>query len=110
MIVYSVTISIDLNREAEWVAWMRETHLPEVLATGCFDNYRFVRLLQQDEEVGGATYNVQYLAPTQAHYEAYAEKFAPELQAKTQARFAGSFHAFRTLLELIEQKSFHGGN
>ncbi len=106
MIVYSVTVSIDLAREADWVAWMRQTHLPEVMATGCFAHYRFCRLLNEEPGSGGATYNVHYLAPSLAHYDAYRLEHAPALQAKTAGLFAGQFHAFRTLLEVVEQNSY----
>ena len=106
MIVYSVTVSIDTTREQEWVAWMRATHLPAVMATGCFSHYRFVKLMGEEPSSNGITYNVQYLAASMAHYQTYQKEFAKGLQAETQALFAGSFAAFRTLLEVIEQNSF----
>jgi hypothetical protein len=105
MILYSVTTSIDSVREAEWAAWMRATHLPAVMATGCFAHYRFCRLLHQDDEAGGTTYNVQYLLADVAAYEHYKADFAPALQAETRAKFGDSALAFRTLLEVIEQSA-----
>jgi len=106
MIIYSVSVTIDLVRESEWVDWMRQTHLPEVMATGCFVNYRFTRILTEVDDATGATYNVQYLLPSHAHFDLYQKEFAPALQSKTRDRFAGSFEVFRTLLELVEQGSY----
>jgi len=106
MIIYSVTVSIDQAREVEWVAWMRSTHLPDVMATGCFTNFRFTRVLSDEDPVHGITYNVQYLLPSHAHYDLYQREFAPALQAETRKLFAGSFEAFRTLLELVDHGSY----
>jgi len=32
---YTVTAEVEVGAAAEWLAWMRKTHIPEVLATGC---------------------------------------------------------------------------
>jgi len=106
MIVYSVTVLIDKAREGEWVAWMRNSHLPAVMGTGCFTQYRFTRVLGEEDNAPGATYNVQYLLPSHAHYDLYQREFAAGLQADTRTYFAGSYEVFRTLLELIEQDSY----
>ena len=106
MIIYSVSVTIDAPREAEWAAWMRATHLPAVMATGCFVNYRFTKMLTEVEDATGTTYNVQYLLPSHAHYDLYQQEFAPGLQAETRKHFGNSIAVFRTLLELVEQGSF----
>ncbi len=36
MILYNVTISIDPEVHQEWLAWMKEVHIPDVLKTGMF--------------------------------------------------------------------------
>ncbi|MEO8589060.1 MAG: DUF4286 family protein, partial [Flavobacteriales bacterium] len=45
MILYNVTINIDLDVEREWLVWMKETHIPEVMATGLFLESRMFRVL-----------------------------------------------------------------
>ncbi len=45
MFLYNVTITIDLDVHEDWVRWMRETHIPEVMATGMFVSNRMSRLL-----------------------------------------------------------------
>ncbi len=37
MILYNVTVALDPAIETEWLAWMQQEHIPEVMATGCFD-------------------------------------------------------------------------
>ena len=52
MILYNVTVSIDPAVSSDWLEWMRSTHIPDVMATGCFVESRISRV--QGEEEGGA--------------------------------------------------------
>ncbi|MDX9749598.1 MAG: DUF4286 family protein [Flavobacteriales bacterium] len=99
MILYNVTISIDLDAHDDWLAWMKEVHIPDMLATGLFTAAHLHRVLADDD--GGLTYAVQYHAPDMAHYERYRDTHATRLQGEAEARFGGRFMAFRTLLERI---------
>jgi hypothetical protein len=101
MILYNVTVSIDQSVHQEWLQWMRETHIPEVLATGCFLESRLSRI--QGEEEGGVTFSVMYLAPSQEKYDEYQQVFAPKLQADHTKRYIGKFAAFRTVLNVVEE-------
>jgi hypothetical protein len=101
MIIYSVTVKIDLDVHDAWISWMKEEHIIEVLATGKFKEYRFHRILAEDE-TDGITYNVQYYASTMQDYFEYRDEFAPALQNKSLSRFKDKFVAFRTLLKEVE--------
>lgn len=99
-IIYNVTISLDKEIEKDWVKWMQETHLKEVMETGMFLENRFTKILT--DEADGISYSVQYLAPDMQTYERYKNEFAPALQKKGLEQFPGKFVAFRTLLALID--------
>lgn len=101
MILYNVTVSVDESVHEEWVKWMREVHIPDVLATGCFTESRLSRILA--EEDGGVTFSVMYLSPSQEKYDEYQQTHAPKLQAEHSSRFNGKFAAFRTLLNVVEE-------
>jgi hypothetical protein len=60
MFLYNVTITIDLNVHEDWVRWMRETHIPEVMATGMFVSSRMSRLIGH-EHADSEIYSIQYL-------------------------------------------------
>ncbi|MBT6516091.1 MAG: DUF4286 family protein, partial [Crocinitomicaceae bacterium] len=36
MIVYSVTVKVNQEIEENWLRWMKEVHIPDVMATGFF--------------------------------------------------------------------------
>jgi len=101
MIVYNVTVSIDHDAHDAWLAWMREEHIPRVMATGLFLDGRMFKVLADDE--GGVTYAVQYTAADMAAYERYRDEHAPRLQGEAHAAFGGRLHAFRTLLESVDR-------
>ena len=102
MIIYSVTTNIDESCLPEWENWMRQTHIPKVMKSGCFVSYRFTRLLDEVPESDGVTYNVQYQAEDMDAYVNYRENYGPALKEETQMRYAGKFASFRTLLEQID--------
>ncbi|MEJ6738829.1 MAG: DUF4286 family protein [Cryomorphaceae bacterium] len=104
MYIYNVTINIDNSCHDDWKGWMVRIHIPEVLATGLFQECRFTRVMVEEEE--GTTYSVQYLFKDMTNYQRYQQMYAPALQAKTQERYDGKFVAFRTLLELIDEQTF----
>lgn len=99
MIVYNVTINVDADVAEEWLHWMKEVHIPDVMATGLFLDNRIMRILADEE--GGLSYAIQYTCADMATYERYKAEHAPRLQAETQKRYSGHFAAFRTLLEVV---------
>ena len=36
MIIYNVTVSVEESVQTEWLNWMRNKHIPEVMACGIF--------------------------------------------------------------------------
>ena len=99
MIIYNVTISIEKAVEAEWLEWMKHTHIPDVMNTDLFINCTISRVLA--EEMGGHTYAIAYSCKSMDDYNLYKEKFAAKLQEEHSKKFAGKFAAFRTLLEVV---------
>ena len=99
MIIYNVTINIESDVHDEWLNWMRETHVPAVMATGLFTESKICRLLHEEEQ--GTTYSFQYTSKSMADYEKYKAEHAPRLQADVKKKYEGKFVAFRSLLEVL---------
>jgi hypothetical protein len=100
MILYNVTTSLEPRIADEWVAYMREHHMAEVVGTGCFIKSTLLRLL--NEEDNGITYAAQYFAVSLEQLEAYQEHFAPALIEEINKKFQGQYVSFRTVLEVVE--------
>lgn len=99
MILYNVTVIIDSDVHDEWLRWMKEEHIPEVMSTGLFIENKIARILAEEE--GGKSYSIQYLLQSMNDYETYEKQHAPRLQAEHSQRYEGKFGAFRTLLHVI---------
>src|SRR5690349_8057948 len=50
MLLYNVTVGIDKVLEAEWLIWMRDQHIPAVMATGYFKEYKMYKVLHDQGE------------------------------------------------------------
>ena len=100
MIVYNVTVKVDRRIAAQWLKWLRQTEAPAVLATGCFDRYHLLRLLDVDDEEG-PTYAVQYHAPTYADYQEYLDRFAAGFQRRSSERWGSRCVSFGTAMEQL---------
>ncbi len=101
MYIYNVTIKITHEIETDWLKWMQETHMQEVLDTGMFDSFHFFYLHEGDDEEG-KTYIAQYYTTNEERYKRYIEEFAPTLREKGYALFGNKFIAFRSILKKIQ--------
>lgn len=99
MIVYSVTVNIDNSIHEDWLAWMKNKHIPDVMATGYFSEYRMLKVISRQEDEEGVSYNIQYTCASKADLHQYQVKEAPALQKEHSDRYESKFAAFRTLLE-----------
>ena len=102
MYIYNVTINIQEGIHEKWLEWMKNEHIPEMLATGKFTKALMSRVMVE-EEMGGFTYSVQYTIKNKEMLQKYYEEDAARLRAKTKP-FEGLFVAFRTELEIVSEQ------
>jgi hypothetical protein len=100
MYIYNVTVNVSDDIHTEWLKWMKETHIPDVMKTGCFIDSQLVKVLYVEDE--GHTYSVQYKFLEMSDIEKYQKEFAAGLQAETKLKFENKYTAFRTLLQIID--------
>lgn len=101
-VIYNVTVSVDEDICEEWLTYMKELHIPDVMKTGQFIESKISKVIGHEE--GGKTYAVQYLCANMETYDKYKNDFAPNLQADHTKKFGTKTAAFRTLLHV--HKSF----
>ena len=103
MYIYNVTTNIDETVQAEWLKWMKEKHIPDMLATGKFTNAKMSQVMIV-EEMGGATYSVQYTTDSLETLQEYFKEDAPKLRDESLKLFKDKFVAFRTELKVISEQ------
>lgn len=100
MYIYNVTTQVIWAIHDEWVRWMKEFQIPEVVATGCFTHHRMVRVLEIDE-TEGPTYAVQFFTENLKSYKHYMQDFAPKLRQNAIKQWAGGAITYHSIMEVV---------
>ena len=98
--IYAVTVQIQLSHHDEWLAYMKDGHIKDVLETGCFSKASMTKVLKEDEREG-FTYTIHYHFDEFSAFTNYEEIHAPKLQEEHQKLFDGKFLAFRSIHRVI---------
>lgn len=101
MLLYNVTTKVSQIIADEWLQWIKEEHIPEMVATRCFTHASVLRLMEIDDEEG-PTFAVQYFAESQADYDRYLQVFANALRHKSFEKWGNQFISFRSLMHIVQ--------
>jgi hypothetical protein len=80
MISYEVTLQVEVRLAAALEEYMRQRHIPEIFATGCFRRIRF-------SLAAANRFRTSYQADGQADLDRYLRDHAPRFRAEFQAQF-----------------------
>jgi hypothetical protein len=80
MLRYEVTLQVDPDRVGAVAGYMRDVHIPEIFATGCFRTIRF-------ERGSSGQLRTSYVAARVADLEEYLRDHAPALRRAFQSTF-----------------------
>ncbi|WP_149242085.1 DUF4286 family protein [Dyadobacter sp. 32] len=100
MIIFNITVNVSYKAEKEWLNYMKQVHIPEIIATGLPTEHKLLRLLTEIENEG-STYTSQFSFRTMEDFLAYQTGYQADLQEKHHTRFNGEYVSFRTLLEEV---------
>ena len=100
MIVYNVTTNVTWAIHDEWLQWMQQEHIPGILETGCFFEYRILRLLEVDDEEG-PTYAIQFYALARENYQHFIVQHEESFRQQSQQKWRNQIIAFRSLMEVL---------
>jgi hypothetical protein len=84
-IIYNVTTHVNHNIAESWLQWLKEEHIPDMMATGCFTHATIMRLIEVDE-TQGPTYAMQYHAT---------------MRKKVTGKWDDQFIAFHSVLQVV---------
>ena len=99
-VIYNVTTAVMPAIEKQWITWMQDIHIPEVLGTGCFFRHQFVKLVDTGEQEH-ATYAVQYYAADKRLYDEYSLRYATALRKKVTEKWGEMALSFSTLMQIL---------
>ncbi len=101
MLVYNETFIVDDTIIDEWLLWIKTNHIPSILATGAFDSYKVLTVLDSPNE--GITYCFQYHTDTVERYSDFYYKHMDQLHQTHNAQFEERFALFHTLMETVDE-------
>lgn len=114
MVIFKVEVTIKKTREEEWIKWMTEKHIPDVLNTGHFFDYSFRKLLKNGKviEQDKSIFEIEYLCRNDEALDAYENNDAPRLRSEHARLYENDVNVYRTrstYLDLSIPKSLELG-
>lgn len=100
MIIYNVTLKVHESIKTEWLQWLKDEHIPDIIQTGCFTHAVILKLMEVDESEG-PTYAVQYHAVSKSLYNNYIDKYSGEMRQKSFNKWGNKFIAFRSVMQVV---------
>ena len=97
MMIYQVKIRIDKEIEQEWLQWMQEVHVPDMISTGLIKSCQILKPLENIS----STYFFNYYFDSETDFEEYEKIHAPALRAHPKEMFPNKFEASRQLFSIV---------
>jgi hypothetical protein len=101
MVIYNVTVKVELPIADPWLQWLLNEHIPSIMKTNCFIDYKVVRLLEVDDSEG-PTYAIQYYAQSKADYNRYMEIYGSKMDRISFEKWGEQFIAFGSIMEVVK--------
>ena len=100
-IIYNVTTKVDQGIAPEWLQWLKEEHINDMISTGCFTHAIILQMTEVDE-TEGPTYAVQYHAESKAMYNRYINEFSNDMRQRSTNKWGDKAISFRSVLKVVE--------
>src|SRR5688572_26812041 len=95
MLSYEITLQPQRTLASAVETFMRESHIPAILSTGCFADIRFSR-------ASAGRFRTGYRADSQADLDRYLQEHAPRLRAEFVERFPENVSVTRETWVLLQ--------
>jgi len=99
MIIYSITFAIEDGIEQEWISYMKEEYIANIMEIGLFNDFRFAKTHPVSDV--DTAYNIQFRCESLTHLELFEKQHASEIDEKMVEKYKGKFGSFRMVLEEV---------
>ena len=97
MIIYNITVSVDESILNEWLNWMQNRHIPDVMKTNIFTSAQLKRIISRED---GVSYAIAYKCDSLKDLQIYETKFSKVLQKEYSDKFGETAPVFRTIMTI----------
>ncbi|WP_462264211.1 DUF4286 family protein [Mucilaginibacter sp.] len=101
MIIYNETFVVNPEVHEEWLSWIKQNHIPSALATGLFNAYKILTVINSPNE--GITYCVQFTTDAIEKYTQFNEQHLDRLHIIHNQQFENQFVLFNSLMQQLEE-------
>jgi hypothetical protein len=98
-VLYRVTVHVDEEVRDDWVTWMSDVHIPDVLREPGFEDAVVLR-----DTSDASRFVIEYRVRDREALERYFAGSADRLRAEHTARYAGRARASREVFELVAER------
>lgn len=99
---FSVSILVNHSVEQDWIKWMKDIHIKEIIETKCFKKAQFCKVHHETKQEGATNYNVVFFADSQQDIIHFYDKYDKDFQKKVFDLYQQNVIFFRTELEFVE--------
>ena len=99
MLLYNITTIIEEKSASEWLSWVNDVYIPNVMSTEKYISHRILKVVDSPNE--GVTYCLQFIAERDKDHQDYQEEFAPMHDKLAEETFKGRCVTYRTLMEFL---------
>jgi hypothetical protein len=99
--MYNVTVSVEESIKCDWLNWMIDEHIPEVMACGIFTKAQINRVISNVDSDN--TFAIGYTCSSMKALHQYQIDFANMMQQKHTDRYGKKALSFSTIMEVIEE-------
>jgi Domain of unknown function (DUF4286) len=99
MIVYNETLIVEADIYHEWLEYMKQIHIPAVMATGYFNSYKILNVIDSPNE--GVTTCIQYNTDSEEKFAQFYNQHLHSLHTTHNQQFENKFVLYNTLMETI---------
>jgi hypothetical protein len=93
-------MNVEENIKGEWLSWMRNDYIPQVMSCGIFYHAQINRVIAKDDS--DYTFTIAYKCHTMRDLHQYQVKFADQFNQKHLERYGNKVLTFSTIMEFLE--------
>lgn len=90
---------MDESVHDEWLNWIKNVHIPAIMATGYFKSFQILSILNSPNE--GLTYCVQYHTDSLDKYQAYEQQASTHFKNIHLKQFENKLVLFESIMQVV---------
>ena len=99
MLLFNVTVIVEEASATEWLNWMKDIHIPQLMETESFVSYRLLKIVDSPNE--GVSYCVQFVAENQEKHQNYLDLHEQHFIGDMYAKYPNKLVTFSTLMDYL---------